>query len=151
MGGKSKVLGFLIALVLMAVLLGGWHLLQPKSQEGSQTTSGNEKVNTPPIVTLLYPVGGEKLSGVINIRWSASDPDNDVLSVTLQYTTDPTPYCPTCPPQRWHIISTSEDNDGTFEWDTTKYPNGQKYQLKVVISDGKDTVQALSGTFSVIN
>lgn len=110
------------------------------------TTSQNHS----PKVTLLYPKGGERLSGVVEISWSASDVDKDTLSITIQYTTDPEPFCPTCPPQTWHDIVVGESNDGRFEWDTTKFKT-TNIMIKIIASDGIQTSKDSSVWINISN
>ena len=43
---------------------------------------------TAPTVTLTAPNGGETLAGDINMTWSASDPDGDDLTYSVQYSPD---------------------------------------------------------------
>lgn len=106
--------------------------------------------NHPPKVNLLYPKGGEKLLGMAEISWLAEDQDNDVLIITIQYTSDPLPFCPACLPQNWHNIAVGESNDGSFQWDTTKLKNGE-YIIKVIASDGIETAESSSGWITIGN
>ena len=122
---------WLILSLVVAIAIGGLtylYLLYPETNKAGH--------NSPPEVKLIYPRGGEKLSGIVEIRWSAEDPDGDALSVTIQYTSDPPPFCPTCPPQRWHNITVGLSNSGSFQWDVSSLKDG-KYIIRVVVSDGE--------------
>lgn len=44
--------------------------------------------NQPPRVAFVAPNGGERWAKTQTIRWSASDPDNDTLNYTLEYSAD---------------------------------------------------------------
>ncbi len=78
-----------------------------------------------PYVKLLYPNGGEELSGLVTIRWEANDSDGDFLSVNLFYWDS----------NSWEII---EENITTpyYEWDTSNLKNGNFYKIRVIVSDG---------------
>lgn len=89
-------------------------------------------------VKLLYPDGGETLSGVVNIHWSTSG--SSELKIRIQYSTDPPPWCPFCPRQNWHNLATNLGNNEVFEWDTTQFPDGS-YTLKVIASDETNTAE----------
>lgn len=101
-------------------------------------------------VNLLYPNGGETLSGVVNIRWSASGGGGNEPKVTIQYTTDPPPWCAFCPRQTWHNLATNEPNDGVFEWNTAEFTNSG-YTLKLIASDGTNTAEYRSEVFTIKN
>lgn len=151
---RRMVYALVVSVALAVLIIGGWHLLQPNPSPPSGTPTVNTNPGTQekaPTISLLEPKGGETLSGVVKISWSASDPDGDALKTMIQYTTDLEPYCPTCPPQRWHTISTLRENDSTFDWDTMKYPNGVRYQIRLIVSDGTNTHEAVSGPFSIVN
>lgn len=108
------------------------------------------KTSGPPKIDLLYPKGGEKLNGLIEISWSATDPDNDVLGITIQYTSDPEPFCSSCAPQKWHDVAVNESNDGSFLWNTTMIEDG-RYLIKVIASDGNQTSEDKSGWITINN
>lgn len=151
----------IISATLVAVIIGGWYLTQP--DQSSSTDQPTEITDQPteskdlgttgeaPTISLLKPEAKENLTGTVSIIWSASDPDGDLLNMSIMYTTDPAPYCTTCPPQRWHTITAIEENDGSFDWDTTKYPSGLEYQIKILASDGEHTSEAVSGSFIINN
>jgi len=44
--------------------------------------------NRPPTVRLVSPRGGETLSKITTVRWTAGDPDRDTLSYDLSYSAD---------------------------------------------------------------
>gem|GEM_PF-4490807 len=83
-----------------------------------------------PNVQLLFPRGGEVLSGVISVRWVANDPDGDALNITLKYSPDMG--------RNWLLLSENKSNDGVYVWDTKAVPDG-KYLLRVEASDGRFT------------
>ena len=82
---------------------------------------------TPPTVELTYPVGGEYLSGDVIILWDATDditPNVD-LPITIEYRCG----------GPWQILASGEVNDGEYLWDTTGYPDGILYKIRVSTED----------------
>ena len=103
----------------------------------------DEEVNNPPQVTVIYPNGGEELSGNINIRWRATDQDNDELTINIEYSNNNG--------RNWYFIYNNLRNDGVESWNTNNYPNGE-YLIKVTASDGEITVSDISnGIFTIGN
>ncbi|GAJ07037.1 unnamed protein product, partial [marine sediment metagenome] len=81
----------------------------------------------PPVVELLYPVGGEYLSGEVTILWDATDdftPNVD-LPITIEYRCG----------GPWQILASDEENDGVYLWDTTGYPDGTIYMIRISTED----------------
>lgn len=83
--------------------------------------------NSAPTVRVLFPNGGETLSGDVNILWYATDPDNDPLRINISY---------------WKFgtgmpVSITEDteNDGNYLWDTTGLCGA--YKIGITAFDGK--------------
>lgn len=109
-----------------------------------------DHLNREPLVTLIYPKGGEELSGTVAIRWTASDPDGDPLIIRIEYTSDPPPFCPTCPPPTWNQIAVGLENTGEYRWDTSSIPDGS-YIIKVVVSDGVRETSTESDWITVNN
>jgi len=99
----------------------------------------------PPVVELLYPVGGEYLNGDVIILWDATDditPNVD-LPITIEYRCG----------GPWQILASGEVNDGEYLWDTTGYPDGILYKIRISTEDfwgniGSDESYA---TFTVDN
>ena len=88
----------------------------------------NNSFAAAPQVILQSPVGGEDLSGSHNITWKAGDADGDGVTLTVWFSNDGG--------ETFDPVSTGEANDGQFEWDTTLFPNGSNYRIKLVVSDG---------------
>lgn len=109
-------------------------------QEQNRVSGGQ---NRPPEIRLLYPKGGENLTGIVKISWAASDPDGDALNITIQYTSDPEPFCPSCPPQKWHNIATGLYGQEGFRWDTAGLKGG-KYMIRVIADDGAQRSEDVS-------
>lgn len=82
----------------------------------------------PPMVTVLYPNGGE----VINtsetvIEWQASDNESEIDNVTIYYSSDHG--------ENWTLLSENEENDGEYIWDLSDIAPGENYSIKVMVSD----------------
>ena len=111
---------------------------EPVSVNDTNQTNGTQP-NMPPSVELTYPTGSEVVSGTINIRWSASDPDGDTLSVSVLYYDG-----------SWRTLTANTPNDGSYAWDTTTVQN-QNYKVKVSVSDAEYAQSDTSGYFTVSN
>jgi len=79
---------------------------------------------TPPSLEILYPTGGETLSGEVTIKWNSSDNFTDTF-VTIEWTIDG---------ERWYTIASNISDNGTYIWDTTELFDG-KYMLRITVSD----------------
>ena len=62
----------------------------------------------------------------LNLRWDASDPNDDELGFTLKVRKDGWP--------EWIDLTEVPITEKTFAWDTTAFPSGS-YRLKLVASD----------------
>jgi parallel beta-helix repeat protein len=99
----------------------------------------------PPEVELLYPVGGEYLNGEVTIQWDATDDytPNTALPITIEYRCS----------GPWQVVASNEENDGAFLWDTTGYPDGTIYKLRISTEDywGNHGYDETYTTFTVDN
>jgi len=89
------------------------------------------EVNLPPIVSVTAPNGGEVVSGTIQIRWSAGDPNGDNMTFDVYYSKNAG--------GDWTLIQAGLTGAGpaySLPWDTSKVPSGKNYKVKVVASDG---------------
>lgn len=97
----------------------------------------------PPRVELLYPLGGESLTGAQEVRWEASDPDDDPVLIAIEYSSDGG--------ESWKRIADGLENKGSYTWDTTKTPDG-RYILAVRGRDPGGLVgEDISGPFELDN
>jgi hypothetical protein len=131
--------------VTIIIIISAYYLLTSQAE----VAVDKQSKNNPPTVNLIYPKGGEELSGIVEISWISYD-DSNAVSITIQYTSDPEPFCPSCPPQQWHDIALNLSNNGSFKWDTTKIKNG-RYMIKVIASDGAKISEAKSGWIIINN
>jgi|GEM_PF-6860971 len=83
----------------------------------------------PQNVTLLSPNGGENWTGHHNITWKVSDPDGDTLSFDLYLSSDGGVTYPTPLTTGLHTQIRS------FDWDTSSFPNGTHYRIRIVSLD----------------
>jgi parallel beta-helix repeat protein len=83
----------------------------------------------PPKVTVIYPNGGELLSGEITIQWSAFDDLTMNLDGTIgiDYSADNG--------GSWNRIASQQNNTGLYQWNTTVIPDGSGYFIRVSASD----------------
>jgi len=95
-----------------------------------------------PVVTVLLPNGGEKLSGgSTTISWSANDADQDALSYTVLYSTNDG--------ATWDLIAGGLSST-TATWSVEGLPASTAYRVKVVATDGFNTGYDISdAAFSV--
>jgi len=89
----------------------------------------------PPICQLIYPEGGEFLSGTETVRWYAfdDDPDSADLQIYLYYSTIGVNY--------YHRIAGPLSNNidskhGSYDWDTSRLSNGEYKLLVEVVGSG---------------
>ncbi len=104
-----------------------------------------EVKNTPPVVSVTSPAGGELWVGEHEVKWAATDVDNDEedLTVKLEYSGDGG--------STWKLIADNEPNDGSYAWDTSKVGRGGKYLVKVTATDPDGGVgEGRSGEFTIV-
>ena len=90
----------------------------------------------PPKVTVTFPNGGETLSGAsTTFAWSANDPDGDVLTYALDYSTDNG--------TTWKALAINW-NSTSFPVDLTKLPGSNQALIRVTASDGFNSAQGQS-------
>jgi len=90
--------------------------------------SSNDTI--PPSVEIIYPSGGEKVSGKIFIKWNATDSDKKI-TISIKYSSDDG--------TTWHLIATNLSNKGVYEWDTTQVANGE-YLVSIYASDSAGNI-----------
>jgi len=94
-----------------------------------------------PTVTVIYPSGGEMLSGTVNVTWTAEDDDGDQLTYAVLYSNDGG--------ESWQVLAEGLQ-ETSFELDTTALPGGNNCFIKVLATDGVNTSEDISdGPFSV--
>lgn len=95
-----------------------------------------------PTVTVLYPNGGEHLSGdSVTLSWSASDPDGDMLEFAVQHSTDAGTTWDTLV-SNWPLTS--------YELNLGNIAGTSQGMLRVLATDGFNTASDMSNSvFSV--
>jgi len=96
-------------------------------------------VNDAPSVQITNPTQGATLQGIKNITWTATDVEQAAatLDIMIEYMYNGT---------NWIILENGTDNNnGTFTWDTRTVPSANDYQLRITATDdnsatGTDTV-----------
>lgn len=111
--------------------------------DSANTTIGSLTLQgAAPQVTLVFPVGGEQLSGVQTLRWSVTDSDSTDHSYWVQYSPDGGAD------QRWRSIASGiESNQLVVNFD--QLPGGDTARVRVIASDGVNSGNAASNTFTV--
>jgi hypothetical protein len=106
----------------------------------SATTMGvvgvQNRGNRAPAVTLLAPLGGEVWSGLGEIAWAARDWDGDAMTATVSISPDGGLV--------WRDIARLDARVGTALWDTTTWPTGERYLVRVRVNDGRATTEVRS-------
>ncbi len=101
------------------------------------------KTDNPPTVTVTSPTSGEQwgASGNQLITWSASDPDGDDLTFSLFYSSDGG--------LTWTTIAQGLKNVFSYEIDSSLLSSSNESMIRVVATDGFNTVANESALFSV--
>lgn len=99
--------------------------------------------NVPPEVEVSYPNGGEILNGTVAIHWNATDDKDPDLSIDIFYSNDSG--------VTWYMLAPNETNDGEYLWNTSSFPEGSGYMIKVVAKDNAGNVgsDVSDGTFYI--
>lgn len=91
--------------------------------------------NNIPNVKVISPNGGENISGIVNIKWNASDVDGDKLYYMIEYSPNNG--------NSWHTLAI--DFEGTTYSLNTNYLQGTTQGLiRVTVSDGVNTASDVS-------
>jgi len=113
-------------------------------------SGGNNQDNYPfmdpidnilPLLSLLYPRGGEFLAGNVTIKWNVSDNVDDDPKIDIKCTNGST----------WYEIAKGLENSGEYEWDTSSLPLGN-YSIKITATDASGNKKSdMSNTFTIIS
>ena len=115
-------------------------------RDNSDSDFNIDNSNEAPSVHVDDPNGGEKLRGDIPIEWTATDPDNDVLTFSIYYSDDSG--------ASWNLLQggfTGSGPDYSYSWDSTTVPDGTDYMVKVMADDGAIQVEDASNNIFVID
>ena len=98
--------------------------------EGTEVASRAVSANAPN-VTLLYPNGGESLYVLeVVVRWTAIDPDGDLLTAIVQYSPDAG--------ATWQTIALGTTGD-SYRVNLLDLPGSKQALFRVIASDGVNT------------
>lgn len=116
---------------------------------GSAQVSIHKNIVAPHILSnpdIIYPNGGESLSGGVIIQWSdSSDSYNHSITYSLYYTLDNI---------SWLIIAENLPSfTCEYSWDTSSLPDGSTYSLLIVAtcSEGLTAEDISDDTFTIIS
>ena len=110
----------------------------------SQTYEFEIDDTTPPVVGIIYPKGGEIVGGKVTIKWNATDNYGKNLLITIKYSPNNG--------ATWHLIVSDTENDGEYEWDTSKLESGDSYLISVSAKDAAGNIgKDVSDKFTVDN
>lgn len=113
---------------------------------GLSATNGtftvNNPGNSPPQIGLSSPSSGQTIQGIHEVRWTAADPDGDLLTIALDVSNDGATY--------QNLVS-GLTNSGSYLWDTRALPNSPFYRLILKVADDSLQVADTSGTFTIDN
>ncbi len=104
----------------------------------ARDVSGNS-----PQVEVLFPLGGETFTGgqKFTVSWQGTDLDGDALSYTLLYSPD---HGATWLPIDSDLTATQYELDASF------LEPGDGYLIRVIVTDGVRTAEAISKPFRVV-
>ncbi len=103
------------------------------SSVGQAATYINYHRPDPPSVTVTYPNGFETLGGLVDVTWTATDPDvgeTPLLLIDLDYSPNAG--------SSWSPIDSNQTNDGSYCWDVSTLPAGDNYLVRITATDTTD-------------
>ena len=81
-----------------------------------------------PWVDVTSPNGGETVDDTTEITWTAPDVDGDSVTINIFYSSNGG--------SDFFTVAMGEENDGTYDWDTSPYNDGSQYLIKLYAYDG---------------
>ncbi|MEK6906944.1 MAG: putative Ig domain-containing protein [Nanoarchaeota archaeon] len=98
-----------------------------------------------PIITIQAPQLNEVVSGIYNILWTATDPDQtaNTLDIMIEYNYDG---------YLWTVLENLQDNnDGIFTWNTASLSDATDYQIRITATDNIGNTAQATVLFTVDN
>lgn len=128
-----------VPIVTTAEWINGTQAIEFRDSNGKVLARQQVSPNSPS-VRLVSPAGGENwLAGsLLPITWDASDADGDPLTFSLAVSQDKTNWMP--------LVSDLGQNQ--YDLDSGRLQPGS-YYLKIIATDGVNTAQAVSGSFTI--
>jgi hypothetical protein len=108
-----------------------------------QENTTNETKNHPPKVSIITPKDGDILSNTTTILWTASDDDGDSLTFTIELSNADGVSIQT-------LASFFDTTRRSWDWNT-KLVSDASYRIKIIVNDGSETIEVVSGVFTVNN
>ncbi|MCX7001618.1 MAG: hypothetical protein NT106_15205 [Candidatus Sumerlaeota bacterium] len=94
-----------------------------------------------PQVTVVYPNGGENLSGNVSCLWTASDDDGDTMTYTIQMSRDNG--------ANWFMVANNISTT-SYEVNVDDLPGGTQCLVRVIATDGVNSgMDESNGTFTI--
>jgi hypothetical protein len=93
-----------------------------------------------PVITVTAPTTGEVVSGLYAIAWQSADLDGDTLYHSVEYAHDG---------RQWLVLAsdiTGTQHVANFD----ALPGGDQARIRVIVSDGVNTVEATSAPFVTV-
>jgi len=87
-------------------------------------------VNSPPIITVIYPNGGEILTNGELITWNTID--ESTTNITIEYSNNNG--------SSWSFIVQNISDTGSYLWDTTTVSEGENYLIKITAIDNYNQI-----------
>ena len=104
-----------------------------------------EIVNSVPRISLISPEAGSAWTAnqSIDIEYSAIDPDDDELRITLEYDCIGDDF-------GWGTIAADQPNTGTYTWSLARIRESGSYIVRVTVTDADGAwAEAVSGEFTI--
>ncbi|MGA1821959.1 MAG: hypothetical protein ACMUIG_05475 [Thermoplasmatota archaeon] len=122
--------------------------VDPAGLMGYDVTRAKHTINNldGPVITNLYPPGGQIFSDDMTIYWTATDADGDSLIVTLEMSDDAG--------GTWFVIANNLQNDIQWSYtvNTLLYEDGDQYMVRVTVTDGiLSSSRTSDTTFTIFN
>ncbi|MFH1958318.1 MAG: DUF4082 domain-containing protein [bacterium] len=117
------------------------------SQTGDFTINDN---NTPPSCSLIKPVEGSIQTGDAGIEWNFYDGDSfDRVYFDIYISSDGAFQTPVA--EKFCFADSLHEGTTAFILNTSGYPDGGNYSIRIVATDGILSSETVSGVFSIWN
>ncbi|MBF0302058.1 MAG: Ig-like domain-containing protein [Desulfamplus sp.] len=95
-----------------------------------------------PSVNIIAPVEGGSYSSQMQVVWQTSDLDSDILNTAIMFSSDDG--------ITWDLIA-SNITASNYTFDTSKFSNTDTCRIKLIVNDGFNTTEKISGKFTLNN
>jgi len=111
-------------------------------KHGSTVLIPLTKPQNAPTVSIMAPTAGQSLNGTTTLSWTSFDADGNTLVFTVLSSTDGG--------ANWNMLARNL-TDSSFTFDTALLTNSTTCKVKVIASDGFNSTEVVSDTFTVSN